>query len=74
MSSTKVMSIKCKKCNQKVFKYLKVGKGNLLKAYKSKIQTEYFEIINGEMFCKCGHKLGIDQGSHFKMLDHYKYD
>ena len=74
MSNTKVMTIRCKKCNQKVFKYLKIGKGNLLKAYKSKIQSKYFLIENDYMVCKCGHKLAIDLDSHFKMIDHYKFD
>lgn len=68
------MTIRCKKCNQKVFRYLKEGKGSLLRAYKSKIQVVYFEVLDNQMVCKCGHRLAIDQGTYFKMLDHYHYD
>lgn len=74
MSDTKVMTIQCKKCKRKVFKYLKVGKGNLLKAYKSKIKADYFRVDNDKMMCQCGHVLAIDKGNYYKMSDNYKYD
>jgi hypothetical protein len=73
MADTKIMTIRCVKCKRKVFKYLKVGKGNLLRAYKSKIQAEYFILEKGDLKCKCGHKVAVDKGKYFKMLDQYQY-
>jgi len=56
-----VLVIKCAKCKQKIFKYVKIGKGQLLHCWRDRI-VEDFGIHDGKYIkCKCGNIIGIDE-------------
>ncbi len=74
MADTKVMTIKCKKCKRKVFKYQKIGKGLIIKAYKPKIRSPNYQLKHGNLYCQCGHRIATDRGKYYKMMDQYKYE
>jgi len=64
-----VLVIKCAVCKQKLWKYQKIGKGEVLRCYKKRIQKIYFATTNGDsVLCQCGNKVGIDKGNYIKMI------
>ncbi|MCK4360043.1 MAG: hypothetical protein KAW92_15145 [Candidatus Cloacimonetes bacterium] len=65
--TSKVMIIKCDKCNKKIFKYLKVGKGRLWHCWKERILKDYSMRDGEKIKCQCGNIIGIDQGKWIKM-------
>ncbi|MBC8526620.1 MAG: hypothetical protein ISS28_06510 [Candidatus Cloacimonetes bacterium] len=64
---SKVMIIKCDKCNNKIFKYLKIGKGRLWHCWKNRILEDYSIRDGDKVKCQCGNIVGIDQGKWIKM-------
>ena len=59
--------IKCAKCNGKIFKYVKIGKGRLLHCWKDRI-AEDLSVHNGNNIeCNCGVIIGIDKGKEIKL-------
>ena len=61
--------IKCAKCKEKIIKYVKIGKGNIHRCYKKRIQEYYVPLENKELKCpKCGTIIGIDVGDRIKMF------
>ncbi len=67
----KIVIVRCPKCGNKVFKYLKVGRGRLLRCWKNRIISDY-SIHNGEEIrcSRCGNLIGIDEGEYIKMKHH----
>ena len=64
-----MLTIKCAACKRKLWKYEKIGTGGVLRCYKSRITREYEYQRNGDkILCLCGKGIGIDKGSHIKML------
>jgi hypothetical protein len=62
-----MLIIKCAKCKQKNFKYVKIGKGRLWHCWKKRI-VEDFSIHEGKKIkCKCGNLLGIDEDKWIKL-------
>ena len=63
-----MLTIKCSRCKSKLIKYLKIGKGKVLRCHKNRIK-EWYELSeeNGNFICSCGNKIGIDQGRYIKM-------
>lgn len=66
----KVLTIRCAKCNSKVFKYLKVGKGRVLQCWKSRIQENYTIQKDNKVSCSCGNLIGIDIGPSIRIEQH----
>jgi hypothetical protein len=62
-----MLTIYCISCKTKVFKYLKKGKGSVLKCYKSRINKDYSITEMGYVYCKNGHLIGIDMVNYIKM-------
>lgn len=64
-----MLTIKCAICKDKLWKYEKFGKGEVLRCYKSRIKRKY-KIQNGgdKILCICGNVVGIDKGPHIKMI------
>ena len=59
--------IKCDHCKRKIFKYNKIGKGRVLRCYRSRI-VKYYSIQNNEnVQCVCGQIIGVDEGKWIKM-------
>jgi len=65
-----MLTIKCAKCKTKLFKYRKIGKGQVLKCHKRRIIRDYqIEAVGEEYRCPCGNVIGVDEGSSIKMKD-----
>jgi len=64
-----MLTIKCAACKRKLWKYEKIGKGEVLRCYKSRIEREYeYNIVGDKLACTCGNLIGIDKGQHIKMI------
>ena len=66
-----MLTIKCAACKRKIWKYYKVGPGEVLRCHKSRIRKEYFSVISSEddkIRCLCGKEIGIDKGTFYKMI------
>ncbi len=65
----KMLLIKCAGCKSKLFKYEKIGKGQVLVCHKSRIGKIFcLETSGDKVLCKCGVEVAIDKGDHFKMV------
>ncbi len=64
-----MLTIKCAGCKRKIWKYLKIGKGQVLRCHKSKITKEYdFERREERIYCRCGRAICEDKGKYFRMI------
>ncbi len=66
-----MLTVKCAYCKTKLYKYLKVGHGKVLRCHKSKIKKVFNEpvIENGEVKCpKCGGVFARDEEKYFDMI------
>jgi len=64
-----MLTIKCASCKTKLWKYDKVGKGEVLRCHKSRITRHYNYLLeNNKIKCECGNIIGIDKGSFVKMI------
>jgi hypothetical protein len=65
-----MLIIKCAKCNRKIFKYVKIGKGKLWHCWKNRI-IEDLSVYDGKnVKCKCGNLIGVDEGKWVKLKQH----
>jgi len=65
-----MITIRCARCNAKVFRYVKIGKGKLWHCWKERI-IEDFSVHDGrEVRCQCGNLIGIDEGKWIKLKQH----
>ena len=63
-----MLTIRCAKCKRPAFKYIKLGKGRLLRCYKSRIIKDYSMREGKEVRCQqCGNLIGIDEGRWIKL-------
>ena len=64
-----MLTIKCAGCKSKLWKYEKIGQGEVLRCHKDRI-TKMFHVLkhNGRVSCPCGKDVAIDMGSFYKML------
>ena len=58
-----MLIIKCSLCNQKLLKYIKFGKGRLLRCWKSHIFEDMTTHEDNKILCPCGNLIGIDKGA-----------
>jgi hypothetical protein len=64
-----VLVIKCAACKQKLWKYDKIGSGEVLRCHKDRIIKKYVSVKeNNKIKCRCGKDVGIDKGPHIKMI------
>jgi len=64
-----LLVIRCSACKRKLWKYDKIGPGEVLRCHKDRIAKVYgFEEEWGRVRCLCGHTFGIDKGSYYKMI------
>ena len=59
--------IKCSKCNKKIFKYLKLGRGHLLRCWKDRILEDMSIINENNVMCSCGNIIGRDEKDYLKL-------
>lgn len=64
-----MLIIRCAACKNKLWKYDKIGQGEVLRCHKARINKIYSDIIveNGKVKCCCGKDIGIDKGTFIKM-------
>lgn len=64
-----MLTIRCSGCRRKLWKYRKIGPGEVLRCHKARI-TRKFEFVEreGRVCCLCGQDVGIDKGRYFKMI------
>ncbi len=61
--------IRCAACKKKLWRYDKIGPGEVLRCHKNRITRMYhFEKDGGRVRCLCGKDIGIDKGRYFKMI------
>ena len=64
-----MLTIKCAACKRKLWKYDKVGTGEVLRCHKSRIEQSYETEQEGDkVLCPCGKVIGIDKGGFIKMI------
>ena len=56
-----MITVKCATCGQKIFKYIKIGKGELLHCWPDRIVEDYALHDGRKVKCsKCGNIIGVD--------------
>ena len=64
-----MLVIKCAACKRKLWKYDKIGPGEVLRCHKDSITRSYkVKQEEGRIKCLCGKDVGIDKGNHIKMI------
>ncbi len=65
-----MLVIRCSRCRQKLWKYDKIGQGEVLRCHKKRIKQWYEEpVFQEHKICcpKCLQPVGIDKGTFYKM-------
>ena len=64
-----MLLIRCSACRAKLFKYEKIGKGEVLICHKDRLTRRYEVVVEGDrVLCPCGNPVAIDKGDHLKMI------
>ncbi len=64
-----MLTIKCAACRRKLWKYQKLGQGQVLRCHKARISKMYeINEHDGKIWCLCGKVLGIDKGTYYSMV------
>ncbi len=64
-----MLVIRCAACKRKLWKYDKIGQGEVLRCHKDRIVRRYeARVTLDKIRCVCGKDIGIDKGSHIKMI------
>lgn len=64
-----MLLIRCAACRSKLWKYTKIGQGEVLRCHKERIERMFavFE-KDGKIYCPCGKEIGIDKGTFYRMI------
>jgi len=64
-----MLILRCAACRKKLWRYDKIGPGEVLRCHKSRIDKMYQPIdFCGKIRCRCGNAVGIDKGGFIKMI------
>ncbi|MDQ7031512.1 MAG: hypothetical protein Q9M37_02170 [Desulfonauticus sp.] len=64
-----MLTIKCAGCKRKIWKYYKIGQGEVLRCHKDRITKIYqYKQIENKIYCSCGQIIAIDKGRYYKMI------
>jgi hypothetical protein len=64
-----MLVLKCAACKKKLWRYDKIGPGEVLRCHKDRIKKMYGSQESGhKVQCLCGRDVGIDKGSYYKMI------
>jgi len=65
-----MLVIRCSACGRKLWRYDKIGPGEVLRCHKDRIKKIFAAVVggNGRIYCKCGKGIGIDKGNFYKMI------
>ena len=63
-----MLVIKCSACKRKLWKYDKIGQGEVLRCHKDRI-TKTYRVKREEdrIKCVCGKDVGVNKGNYIKM-------
>ena len=66
-----MLVLRCAACRRKLWRYEKIGKGEVLRCHKKRIVKDYgnCSVDGNRIKCSCGNSVGIDKGSYYKMID-----
>jgi hypothetical protein len=63
-----VLVLRCAACRRKLWRYRKVGQGEVHRCHKDRIDRIWnLEERDGKVVCVCGQAVGIDRGGHYAM-------
>lgn len=62
-----MITIKCAKCKAKLFRYLKIGKGQVRHLWTERISEDCSVRDGNEVKCQCGNTIGKDEQKWIKM-------
>ncbi len=63
-----MLIIKCAACRTKLWRYKKLGQGEVLRCHRDRIDKIWrLDERDGKVWCLCGKAVGIDKGSFIKM-------
>ncbi len=64
-----MLTVKCAACRKKLWKYQKLGQGEVIRCHKERISKLYdIEERGGKIYCLCGKVIGIDKGTFYSMV------
>ena len=64
-----MLILKCSACKKKLWRYDKIGPGEVLRCHKDRIIKIYAKINEDDKIkCLCGKDVGIDKGTYIKMI------
>ena len=64
-----MLVLKCCACKKKLWRYDKIGPGEVLRCHKDRIIKMYASIKqDNKITCPCGKDIGIDKGNYIKMI------
>jgi hypothetical protein len=65
-----MLIIRCSACRKKLFRYRKLGKGEVLRCHKSRIERTWdnWSLSEGKLTCKCGAVIAHDKDLHYRMV------
>ena len=64
-----MLTIRCAGCKRKLWKYEKIGKGEVLRCHKDRIARTYQMDQEGtKVVCACGKQIGNDKGRYIGMI------
>ena len=64
-----MLTLRCAACKRKLWRYDKIGQGEVLRCHKDRIRKMYTTSVrDGRIFCECGRDIGIDKGTYYKMI------
>jgi DNA-directed RNA polymerase subunit RPC12/RpoP len=64
-----MLVLKCAACKKKLWRYDKIGPGDVLRCHKDRIIKMYSSIKeDNKIKCTCGKDIGVDKGLFIKMI------
>ena len=64
-----MLIIRCAACKKKLWRYDKIGPGEVLRCHKDRITKMYgAEVKDTRIQCPCGKDIGLDKGGYYKMI------
>lgn len=62
-----MITIKCAKCKAKLFRYLKIGKGQVRHLWPDRISEDFSIHEGNEIKCQCGNVIGKDEEKYINL-------
>jgi hypothetical protein len=66
-----MITVRCIKCKRIIYKYKKIGKGNLWHCWKNRIKQDNSVHCGNEIRCVFGNLIGIEEEKWIKMKQHF---